>query len=667
MAKLLGKKAADDDLESEARGGTPVSQDPVEDLVEDLSLLNSRATAGVLSSHGLSADIHIHNFSMTFHGKVLCENTNIELNNGNRYGLIGSNGCGKSTLLKSLAEQDIPLQEHIDIFYLSKEMDGSDMTPIECVMEVDEERTRLEKEAERIMEEDPENERLHKVYERLDDLDADQAEAKAARILMGLGFNKVMQRKKLSDFSGGWRMRVSLARALFIKPYLLLLDEPTNHLDLNACVWLEQELKTFKNILILVSHSQDFLNGVCSNIIFMQQGKLKQFAGDYDTFMSTLEEQEQNQMKKYNKEQVDIAKMKEYVARFGHGSRKLAKQGKSKEKILNKRLAEGMTEAVWREKTVNFVFPSCSPLPAPVMMVQGVSFRYNDQSPWIYNNLEFGMDLDTRVALVGPNGAGKSTLLKLISSELMPTDGMIRRHSHLKIARYHQHIADQLDMDASPIEYMMSEYPRIKDIEEMRKIIGRYGITGKEQTTPIRCLSDGQRCRVALAWLAWQNGHFLLLDEPTNHLDIETIDALADAIKQFNGGLVLVSHDFRLINQVAHEIWECRDGGIHIWKGDILSYKEDLIAHMDDVNVNDAMGQSADNKKTTVKAPSVVRNPNRIEPKKPATSIKIGYKPPAKAAAADGDKNGTNGTSNGGYQPPHQRKKADSTDWFGDD
>merc|ERR1712226_1052447 len=631
--------------------------------------LNQRGTSGVLSSHPLSADIHIHNFSMTFHGKVLCENTSFELNNGNRYGLLGANGCGKSTLLQALAEQDIPLQDHIDIFYLSREMPASDMTPLECVMEVDEERTKLEQEAEKLIADDPENDRLHQVYERLDDLDADKAEAKAARILKGLGFNKVMQRKKLSDFSGGWRMRVSLARALFIKPYLLLLDEPTNHLDLNACVWLEQELKTFKNILVLISHSQDFLNGVCSNIMFMRQGKLFQFSGNYDTFNQTLTEQEENQMKKYNKEQVDIAKMKEYVARFGHGSRKLAKQGKSKEKLLNKRLAEGMTEAVYREKSVSFVFPQCSSLPAPVMMVQGVSFKYpGENTPWIYEDLEFGMDLDTRVALVGPNGAGKSTLLKLIAGELIPTDGMIKRHSHLKIARYHQHLAEKLDMTLSPLEYMMKEYPEIKEIEDMRKIVGRYGITGKNQVVPISSLSDGLRCRVALAWLARQNGHMLLLDEPTNHLDIETIDALADAIKAWNGGLVLVSHDFRLINQVAEEIWECNRGTITKWEGDIVSYKENLISSIDSEDYG--IAQSADNRER--KEP--VQKP-KAAPAKPAVEIKS-YTPSFKAAPSTNGTSKSNGDapkSSGGYVPPHLRAKQatktvdDDADWFNDE
>jgi len=662
MAKKLGKKEGEEE-QVEAVAVEKVC--PVGKITENVKELNARSTAGVLSSPALGADIHIHNFTMSFHGNVLCQDTNFELNYGNRYGLLGANGCGKTTLLKALAEQDIPLQKHIDIFYLSREMEASDKTPIECVQEVDEERTRLEEEVEWMMTEDPENPRLNQIYERLDELDVDKAEAKAARILTGLGFTATMQKKKLSDFSGGWRMRVSLARALFLKPYLMLLDEPTNHLDLNACVWLEQELKTYKSILVLISHSQDFLNNVCTNIIYMQQSRIMQFSGNYDTFEQTLNEQQENQMKKYSKEQVDIAKMKEYVARFGHGSRKLAKQGKSKEKLLNKRLAEGLTEAVYREKTVSFKFPEVSSLPSPVMMVQGVSFRYNESTPWIYDNLEFGMDLDTRVALVGPNGAGKSTLLKLISGELMPTDGMIRRHSHLKIARYHQHLADQLDLEATPLEYMMAQYPEMKDIENTRKIVGRYGITGKQQTTPIGCLSDGQRCRVALAWLSYQKGHFLLLDEPTNHLDIETIDALADAIKGFNGGMVLVSHDFRLINQVADEIWECRDGDIHKWTGDIIGYKHHLVANMGNESVN--MAQSADNRVRARKAAAPAPKPVAVAAPKPTTSIKIGFAPPAKTAAPAA----TNGKSNGGYVPPHQRKQQvkaeESEDWFGDE
>merc|ERR1719244_584947 len=276
------------------------------------------------------------------------------------------------------------------------------------------------------------------LYERLEELDADKASVRAARILHGLGFTSAMQRKQLKDFSGGWRMRVALARALFIKPFMLLLDEPTNHLDLDACVWLEEELKTFKRILVLVSHSQDFLNDVCTNIIHLHQSKLKNYTGNYDQYVKTREELEENQMKRFNWEQDQISHMKNYIARFGHGSAKLARQAQSKEKTLAKMVAEGLTEKVTTDRSVSFCFYSCGKIPPPVIMVQNVSFRYNDETPYIYKNLEFGMDLDTRLALVGPNGAGKSTLLKLIYGDLVPTEGMVRRHNHLKLGRYHQ-------------------------------------------------------------------------------------------------------------------------------------------------------------------------------------------------------------------------------------
>jgi len=357
---------------------------------------------------------------------------------------------------------------------------------------------------------------------------------------------------------------------------LLLLDEPTNHLDLEACVWLEEELKSYKTILVIISHSQDFLNGVCNNILHMEKKRLKTYGGNYDTFMRTRCELMEAQMKQYNWEQDQIAHMKNYIARFGHGSAKLARQAQSKEKTLAKMVAGGLTEKVTSQHSVSFYFYSCGELPPPVIMIENVSFRYNDTTPFIYKNLEFGVDLDTRLALVGPNGAGKSTLLKLIYGDLIPSEGMIRRHNHLKMARYHQHLHELLEMDLSPLDYMLKMFPAVKERDEMRKVIGRYGITGKAQTAPIKQLSDGQKCRVVFAWLSHQVPHMLLLDEPTNHLDMETIDALADAINNFDGGVVLVSHDFRLIDQVADTIWICEKQTVTKWEGDILEYKEHL-------------------------------------------------------------------------------------------
>jgi len=541
---------------------------------------DARACTGVLGIHPMSRDIKIDNFSVTFHGAEMLLDTKLELSCGRRYGLIGANGSGKSSLLAVLGNREVPIQEHIDIYYLSREVPASTKTALEAVMEADEERIKLEKLAEELslQEDDEAQEYLMEVYDRLDELGADTAEFKASHILKGLGFTQSMLHKQCKDFSGGWRMRVALARALFIKPHLLLMDEPTNHLDLEACVWLEEELKTYKQILVIISHSQDFMNGVCTNVIHLEQKQLKYYGGNYDTFIRTRMELLENQEKKYQWEQDQIAHMKNYIARFGHGSAKLARQAQSKEKTLAKMVAGGLTEKVKSDRDVSFYFYSCGEIPPPVVMVQNVSFRYNENTPWIYRNLEFGLDLDSRLALVGPNGAGKSTLLKLIYGELIPTEGMIRRHNHLKFGRYHQHLHELLEMDLSPLDYMLKKFPEFKDRDAMRKVIGRYGITGKAQTAPIKQLSDGQRCRVVFAWLAWQQPHMLLLDEPTNHLDMETIDALGDAINNFEGGLVLVSHDFRLINQVADKIWICEKETVTEWKKDILAYKSHLKA-----------------------------------------------------------------------------------------
>jgi ATP-binding cassette subfamily F protein 2 len=537
--------------------------------------LSDRTCTGVLASHPLSRDIHIESLSLTFHGHDLIVDSELELNYGRRYGLLGLNGCGKSTLLTAIGCRELPIPEHMDIYHLSSEIEASDMSALQAVICCDEERMKLEKEAEILSaQDDGGGDALDRIYERLEALDASTAEKRAAEILFGLGFNKQMQAKKTQDFSGGWRMRIALARALFMNPTILLLDEPTNHLDLEACVWLEETLKKFDRILVVISHSQDFLNGVCTNIIHMQSKKLKLYSGNYDQYVQTRSELEENQMKQYKWEQEQIASMKEYIARFGHGSAKLARQAQSKEKTLAKMERGGLTEKVVRDKVLVFRFTDVGKLPPPVLQFVEVSFGYTPDN-LIYKNLDFGVDLDSRIALVGPNGAGKSTLLKLMTGDLAPLDGMVRRHNHLRIAQYHQHLAEKLDLDMPALQYMMREYPGNEE-EKMRAAIGKFGLSGKAQVMPMRNLSDGQRSRVIFAWLAYRQPQLLLLDEPTNHLDIETIDSLAEALNEWDGGLVLVSHDFRLINQVAQEIWVCEKQAVTRWEGDIMDFKEHL-------------------------------------------------------------------------------------------
>ncbi|KAL5716993.1 ATP-binding cassette sub- F member 1 [Ranunculus cassubicifolius] len=570
-AKRGGKTAATSS-KSGASNGNGV--DSLSNGVDAMHMSDRTCTA-VLTSHALSRDIHIESLSVTFHGHDLIVDSELELNYGRRYGLLGLNGCGKSTLLASIGARELPIPEHMDIYHLTREIDASDMTALEAVINCDQERFKLEKEAEALAAEDGGGgEALERIYERLDALDASTAEKRAAEILFGLGFDKKMQAKKTKDFSGGWRMRIALARALFMNPTILLLDEPTNHLDLEACVWLEEMLKKFERILVVVSHSQDFLNGVCTNIIHMQSKQLKTYSGNYDQYVQTRSELEENQMKQYKWEQEQISNMKEYIARFGHGSAKLARQAQSKEKTLAKMERGGLTEKVARDSVLVFRFTDVGKLPPPVLQFSEVKFGYTPDN-LIYKNLDFGVDLDSRVALVGPNGAGKSTLLKLMTGDLTPLDGMVKRHNHLRIGQYHQHLTEKLDLELPALQFMMREYPGHEE-EKMRAAIGKFGLTGKAQTMPMKNLSDGQKSRVIFAWLAWRQPQMLLLDEPTNHLDIETIDSLADALKEWDGGLVLVSHDFRLINQVAKEIWVCENQAVTPWNGDIMDFKKHL-------------------------------------------------------------------------------------------
>ncbi|CAK9157430.1 unnamed protein product [Ilex paraguariensis] len=570
-------------------------------------VIGSRASVldGEDESDANVKDITIDNFSVSARGKELLKYASVKISHGKRYGLVGPNGKGKSTLLKLLAWRKIPVPKNIDVLLVEQEVVGDDRSAIEAVVSANEELIKLrqevaslqnsssmdENEADDDGDADDAGEKLAELYEKLQLMGSDAAEAQASKILAGLGFTKDMQGRPTRSFSGGWRMRISLARALFVQPTLLLLDEPTNHLDLRAVLWLEEYLCRWKKTLVVVSHDRDFLNTVCNEIIHLHDLKLHLYRGNFDEFESGYEQRRKEMNKKFEiyDKQLKAAKRSGNRAQQ-EKVRDRAKSAAAREvsKKAKGRVDEDepLLEAPqkWRDYSVEFHFPEPTELTPPLLQLIEVSFSYPNREDFRLSDIDVGIDMGTRVAIVGPNGAGKSTLLNLLAGDLVPNVGEVRRSQKLRIGRYSQHFIDLLTMDETPVQYLLRLHPDQEGPskqEAVRAKLGKFGLPGHNHTTPIAKLSGGQKSRVVFTSISMSNPHILLLDEPTNHLDMQSIDALADALDEFTGGVVLVSHDSRLISRVCDdeersEIWVVENGTVESFPRTFEEYKEEL-------------------------------------------------------------------------------------------
>ncbi|KAI8139427.1 P-loop containing nucleoside triphosphate hydrolase protein [Fennellomyces sp. T-0311] len=545
------------------------------------------------STKGKVKDIKIDNFDISFAGRRILTDASLTVAFGRRYGVVGKNGIGKSTLLRAIARREINVPPHISVLYVEQEVIGDDTPAIEMVLRADVWREHLlEKEREltgRIsqveaeqsesdLSEDEKNSlqaqkdsletELKEVFTKLEEIESDKAEAKAAAILSGLGFPAPDQKRPTREFSGGWRMRISLARALFCKPDVLMLDEPDNMLDIPAIVWLEKYLQTWTNTLLVVSHDREFLDEVATDILFMHSEKLDYYKGNFTNFHATKDERQKAAVREYESQMEYRKHLQDFIDRWRYNAKR-APQAQSRLKILEKL---PVLEPPTSEKEVTFQFADPDAISPPILQMNEVTFGY-DPKKIIIRDINIDLRMDSRIAVVGPNGAGKSTMLKLLTDQVQALSGEVHRNGRLRIAYFTQHHIDQLDLTKSAVAFMADQYPG-KSEEEYRRHLGAFGITGMVGLQVMKTLSGGQKSRVAFAILSLQRPHILVLDEPTNHLDMESIEALQQALQKFQGGVITVSHDERFIHSVCNEIWICEGGRLQKFSGTIKDYKK---------------------------------------------------------------------------------------------
>ena len=512
--------------------------------------------------------------------KTLIANSDLKITYARKYGLVGRNGSGKSTLLKYISERKIPIDKSIDIFYVTQELDfDPNKTIFQIVSDAHRKKNKLLNKLDELtkqMENDNENddnenddnenddnnmkimEEYTKTMEKLNLIDYAKDESIIRKILFGLGFEHEQQDMKFSQFSGGWKMRVALARGLYMKPILLLLDEPTNHLDLNSVIWLTDYLvKSWKKSLIIVSHDIHFLNEICTDMIHLENNKIQYYKGNYDMFKNAYGHHKRELENEWTKIQRKVKEM----------------QKKNAPKLeVTKFLEKNIMYAPIKPYKVNIKFPQAGDIKWPSLSLLDITFGYENKP--LFENINLSLFENEKMTIVGKNGVGKSTLLEIIMGNAKPLSGEIIKDSKLRIGYYNQHLSDILPNNKTPIEFLLAKNKNLRELDT-RKLLGSVGLVGKIHTQKLGTLSGGQRARVVIALICAMNPHILLLDEPTNHLDIESIESFIEAINNFNGAVIMITHNIDVIQKTNSKILKLNNKTLN--EIDFDEYYDDVL------------------------------------------------------------------------------------------